>query len=254
MKSWVLAVAVAWCACAGERLGALTVVAAPDGAAAEALATTGTSDGWTIQLERALLAVQAVQASSPITDSGQVLNLLGASSVTLVQDALPVGSQPAIVFVVQAPQGVGPGGDPGFMSAHGYAVYVEGTAARTGVTKAFHWGFSAATQHTCRPLQTVAGDPLTLSLTFDVTTLFLDDLVSPNPRLAFDLIAQADANGDGDVGEAELRSFDISSQDRYQVGSTRIDRLWDFLEYLAGDIGDLPGQSACSVETLSDTH
>lgn len=254
MRLGLVGLAAAVVGCGGASTSAVTVEATADPVAVAALEASGTSDGWTIRLDRALLSVASTQAASVTSTSRHVLDLLSSSPTALANGDLSGALCPAVEFIVRAPEPGAAEGDLGFMATHGYAVYVEGAASRGGVSKAFHWGFSAATKHTCRPSVALTGAPTTVALTFDVTTLFLDDLVSPKPRLAFELIAKADSNSDGVVDESELRTFDISAEDRYQVGSTRIDRLWDFIEYLAGDIGDIPGQSVCDVETLASAH
>ncbi|MEZ4472315.1 MAG: hypothetical protein R3F60_16270 [bacterium] len=66
--------------------------------------------------------------------------------------------------------------------------------------------------------------------------------------MAFDLIAAADADGDGLVTEAELAAVDISTQERYQVGSRPISDLWRFIEQQATTVGHIDGEGHCAAE------
>jgi len=257
----VVTTALVACAVGCADTGEVVVTGAGNAYARDGIPSRATSDAWSITFSRALIAVSAVQVGGlEASTSFFTLDLTapGADPAgRLAAGKLPTGLCPAVRFAVMPLSG-NPStmpADAAFMTAHGYSVYVEGVATRAAVAKSFAWGFGAATKHTCPTGATIHdGATTTVPVVFDIATLFLDDLVSPDPRLAFDLIASADADGDGVVTEAELREFDISTQDRYQVGGAQIDRLWDFIEFLSGEIGQVEGQASCSLESISETH
>jgi hypothetical protein len=82
-------------------------------------------------------------------------------------------------------------------------------------------------------------------LTIHGDHFFYDDLDAPNPNLAFDLIASADANNDGDITLAELAAIDITAQTRYQVGSRPITHLRAYIEALTVNLGHIDGEGHC---------
>jgi hypothetical protein len=136
--------------------------------------------------------------------------------------------------------------DVDHMTNEGLAVYAEGAAVKDATTKSFAWGFSAAAAYLdCEASADVDGGAASIEITIHGDHLFYDDLVTHEPNLAFELIAEADTDSNGEVTEAELAAFDISTQERYQVGSLDIDNLWDFLAYSATTIGHVDGEAHC---------
>jgi hypothetical protein len=107
------------------------------------------------------------------------------------------------------------------------SVHVEGSASKGAVTKTFAWSFAGATIH---------GDHL-----------FYDDLVSTEPNVAFDVLAQADDDGDadGEITQAELETFALATLERYQVGSLDIEDLWHFVEFQTTTLGHIDGEGHC---------
>ena len=81
--------------------------------------------------------------------------------------------------------------------------------------------------------------------------LFYDDAISDEPNVAFQLMADADANGDNAVTLDELAAVDIRAQARYQVGSLKtpaghtITNLRQFLEYQVITLGHINGEGHC---------
>ncbi|MFW6057410.1 MAG: hypothetical protein ACOC9W_01000, partial [Persicimonas sp.] len=127
------------------------------------------------------------------------------------------------------------------------ALLVEGTATKDDETKSFSWAFD--TDALYEDCQTDAhiddGGSATSQLTIHADHFFYDDLVAEEPNLAFDLIASADADDDGDVTLDELADVDITAESRYQVGSRDITDLRGFLEAQSTTVGHIDGEGHC---------
>jgi hypothetical protein len=129
----------------------------------------------------------------------------------------------------------------------GWSIFVEGTAIRDDQTKAFSWSFDTDTTYfDCQTGQVVPDDgEATSQITIHADHLFYDDLESPEPDIAFDLVASADADADGVVTAEELRGVDITAHERYQVGSRDIDDLWTFIQAQTATLGHIDGEGHC---------
>ncbi len=92
------------------------------------------------------------------------------------------------------------------------------------------------------------GGQATSQITIHADHLFYDDLVSDDPNVAFDLVASADTDGDGNVTEAELAALDISGEDRYQVGDLPVTDLWGFISAQTKTLGHIDGEGHCDTE------
>lgn len=127
-----------------------------------------------------------------------------------------------------------------------YGLGVRGRARRGAEEIAFAWNFPMDYGHTCELGQDIAtpqpGGP---TLTIHADHLLLDDL-EHDPRVAFDAIAQADADSDGVVTGSELSVVDITVLERYQSGSAEIPDLWNFVGTLAGTLGHIDGEGGCT--------
>lgn len=129
----------------------------------------------------------------------------------------------------------------------GLALYVAGSATKAGVTKRFAWGFATKTSYgACETEVEVTSEvPATMEFTIHGDHLFYDDLFSETPAVRFDLVAQADVDGDGEVTQAELLAVDLRPLPNYQVGSTGIVDLWHFIEHQTGTLGHIDGEGHC---------
>jgi hypothetical protein len=84
-----------------------------------------------------------------------------------------------------------------------------------------------------------------VELTIHGDHLFYDDLFSSEPSVRFDLIADADRNGDWDISQEELLAVDLRPLPNYQVGSTDIVDLWRFIEQQTTTLGHIDGEGHC---------
>ena len=95
------------------------------------------------------------------------------------------------------------------------------------------------------------GQPAVVQLTIHGDHLLYDDLFSETPNVAFTLIADADADNDGEVSRAELEAVDLRPLPNYQVGSTDIVDLWHFIEHLTTTLGHIDGEGHCKATRVS---
>ena len=126
----------------------------------------------------------------------------------------------------------------------------RGSATRDGVTKTFDWAFDVSPRYIeCDTETPVADGEMTdVFLTVHGDHLFFDDLDSSEPQVAFDLIADADADDDGAVTLDELRGQTLDGQVRYQVGGRDISDLHGFIEAQALLVGHINGEGHCEIE------
>src|SRR5690606_19242015 len=99
----------------------------------------------------------------------------------------------------------------------------------------------------CHAAADLAEGDASSQLTIHADHLFYDDLDSEEPNVAFDLVASADADANGEVTTEELRALDITAQTRYQVGSRDITELWGFIEAQTATLGHIDGEGHCEI-------
>ena len=109
----------------------------------------------------------------------------------------------------------------------------------TNETKSFDWTFDVPTRYTACELEgtdrfeiTVHGDHL-----------FFNSLVSTEPMVVFQSLANADINNDGIIAQTELTSTGIGGFDSGSAGG--IDNLWAWLEAQVGLAGHVNGEGHC---------
>lgn len=217
------------------------------------------ADGWALQFDSFLISVGSVSVG-PVGEAPgfdevrfQVYDL-SRPSMGLGQRVgggmVPVG-RPHATFAVAPDEGAVASGvsaaDLARMQDGGLALYVAGSATKAGVTKRFAWGFPTRTYYSdCEAVAEVQADAVaTVQLTIHGDHLFYDDLYSSTPAVRFELVAQADVDGDGEVTQAELLAVDLRPLPNYQVGSTGIEDLWHFIAHQTGTLGHIDGEGHC---------
>lgn len=219
-----------------------------DGIPAEVFA-----DGWSMQFTRYLVAIDQVNAEDGSDEGRYIFDVHQATNgegreVTSI--AVPSGDQRLGYRI--APGGTATGGnaseaDKAMMMAMGASLFVEGTATKGADSVAFAFAFdSSTTYHDCEVVDEVPeGGSAETTITIHADHIFYDDLESTTPNTAFDLVAASDADMDGMVTSDELRARDISTEARYQVGSTGITNLWDYMTALSKTVGHIDGEGEC---------
>lgn len=251
---------LAACAPAAEGEGAVEVRIYGEAFIEEGIPAEEFADGWAVQFDSFLINVGEVtvaRAGEPLglAEPGfQVFDLarpsMGAGQL-VASGKVPAGLQDDVAYVIgPATTAVGrdvPAADLARMKDGGLALYVAGSATKAGVTKTFAWSFPTRTRYSaCASVAEVgAGAPATVELTIHGDHLFYDDIVAEEPALRFELVAGADADGDGEVTQAELLAVDLRPLANYQVGSTGIVDLWHFIAYQTGTLGHIDGEGHC---------
>ena len=213
-------------------------------------------DGWRIQFSTFLVGLDGIEADGTPVPGAWVFDLTQASGGRgheVDGISMPAGVVEHLDYRV-GPMATVDGGNATdsqieMMTSLGYGVYVEGMASKGARSLSFAWGFSGATRYVqCETAQELqAGAEAVSQITIHADHLFYDDLDSPDPNVAFDLIASADADGDANVTVDELRAVDITGQTRYQVGSRDITDLWSFVEAQIGTLGHIDGEGHCEI-------
>lgn len=218
-------------------------------------------DGWTLTYDAFLVSVgalrlaragQAADAEAPEFRIFDLARPSGGAGFPVLTAAVSAGAYADLGYAI-APSAAAVAGDASAadvqrMRDGGLSVYVAGRAERAGVVKTFAWGFATETRYShCASTAVVEdGGEATAQITVHGDHLFYDDLFSSAPAVTFDLIAGADADGDGDVTQAELVAVDIRPLANYQVGDRiEITDLWRFIEQQTTTIGHIDGEGHC---------
>ncbi len=191
-------------------------------------------DGWDLAFDSFVVSIDEVDADGE--------SLPGSFEVDLSEPTDGRGHQLGTMTV--------PAGRVPMVSWRVTSVSARGAATRGGVTKTFDWAFDVSPKYvacdTATPL--VDGETTDVFLTVHGDHLFFDDLDSDAPQVAFDLIAEADADGDGSITLDELRGQSLGGQVRYQVGARDIETLYGFIEAQARLVGHINGEGHCELE------
>jgi hypothetical protein len=222
------------------------------------------SDGWSVSFDKFLVSVRSFSIAAGHTapalssESGFILDLAqssGGEGFLLAEGAVPAGNYDHVSYrigpavesatLVQATEA-----DRAQLVEAGAAFFIEGAGTKDGVTKRFAWHFTSDTaySHCGMASEVRAGEPATVEFTVHGDHLFMDDLFEEDPNVAFQLIADADADQDGNVTMAELAATDLRTQQRYGVGSTGITTLDAFLRSQTTSVGHIDGEGHCEAE------
>jgi hypothetical protein len=213
-------------------------------------------DGWEVVFERFLIAISEVDANGEPLAGAFVVDLARASGGqghALGTVTLPAEDGPRLAFRVAPVTAATPvaatDADVTALVSAGASLWVEGRATRGGHTVTFAWTFDTDTRYVdCESTAGLEdGKEASSQLTIHADHLFYDDLDAEDPNVAFDLVAAADADADGDVTPAELRALHITTQARYQVGSRDITELWSFIAAQTGTLGHIDGEGHCDI-------
>lgn len=232
MKSTrLLCVLACWLtACAGDDSahGVVSVRAYGESFIEDGIPASAVDDRWVIDFSRFEVTFRDVLVGG--------VKLPDPEPVALHQASKAGGHELGSVSV-----GAGRHQSPRFTIAR---VEVEGLAEQDGVAKTFSWRFDSPTQYEhCQTTTEVKPDETT---TFQITVhadhLFYDSLVSEEPQLRFQPIADADADADGEVTQAELAAQDLGA---YDPGNLDLSDLWSFLVAQHRTLGHVDGEGHC---------
>lgn len=224
----------------------------------------GFIDGWSVTFDAFVISVGDVSASAGHVEAAfrhpgfKLVDLVPATDGQgrrFAEAEVPVGLYDHVDYTLapgaDAQNVNAQEADVAALQAAQAAVLVRGRAEREGTIKTFTWAFTQGTHYGhCNSQADVGTAAGRTVLTIHADHLFYDDLVSEEPNLAFQLIADADFDLDGDITQAELSAVDLRTQERYQVGNTGITDLWNFIARQATTLGHIDGEGHCEETTL----
>lgn len=241
-------------ACDAEKPGTLRIMMYGEDFIEDRVPAEDVVDGWEVVFSKFLVAAHDIEADGTALSGSYVLDLRPSSGgegheVGVLE--LPSGAVGTVGWRIApaSPDATGnaSAADIAAMAENGTSIRAVGTATKGDVTIAFDWSFSTDTHYAaCETTADVpaAGEGIS-ELTVHSDHLLYDDLDSEEPNVAFDLIASADADGDGNVTADELAAVDITAETRYQVGSRDITDLWSFIEAQTKTVGHIDGEGHC---------
>jgi hypothetical protein len=240
-------------ACSEEGVGELDVRIYGEAFIEEGIPGDVFVDGWAVDFTKFVIAVDRVGTEQAVDATRRAFDLTIASDGAGHEvGPLEVAEGSQLLQYRVGPGAAAAGGnaataDAAALATANASVLVEGTATKDAQTISFAWTFPSDTTYTaCEVVESVPADgSATTVITIHADHLFYDDLESPEPNVAFDLVAASDADGDGTVTKEELQARDITGEARYQVGSRDITNLWDFIDAQTATLGHIDGEGHC---------
>jgi hypothetical protein len=227
-------VSIAAAACgAGE--GTVVVTAYGESFIEEGISADDMSDGWAVTFERFEVSLSDVQVAGVQIEVPAMIDLARSSD--------GAGHE-----LGAATAGEGSHRDASFRIDR---VAVDGSAVLGAEEKTWSWVFDQATAYeACETSTTIPdGGTATFQITLHADHLFYDSLVSATPQVVFQPMADADANDDGDITQAELAMTTIGSFDPGSEGD--IDDLWGWLVAATRTLGHVDGEGHCEAAPVS---
>ncbi len=237
----------------------------------EGIPATVFADGWSVKYDRFLVILGNVKVADGATVAAEMATPRLFNHVVpkpkAVVDFPSIGAKPwpnvSYVIGPAANADLGTGAteaDKTFMTTNGYGLYVEGKATKGAETKAFKWGFSVKTLFdSCKGdvsgkevdgVVVTNGGTDSVELTIHGDHLFYDDLQSPEAKVRFQNIADADADKNGEVTLAELEAVKLArlpaANGGYGTGSdSKVVDLRAFVTELSRTVGHYRGEGEC---------
>lgn len=214
-------------------------------------------DGWSVEFSSFLVAVEGIATGETAVPGTFVAELASPSSGAghiLDEVAAPAGAAPTVTYTLAPASGDAMTDvDDATLNAMvdaGASVWARGLATKGDQSLSFDWPLAVNARYVGCETETKVGneDVVDTLLTFHADHLFYDDLDLPEPNVAFDLIAQADTDADGEVTLAELEGQSLDGQMRYQVSGRNINDLYAFVLAQAQTLGHINGEGHCDIE------
>lgn len=216
-------------ACGTTEEGTVIVTAYGESFIEDGIPAPDVGDGWAVDFSRFEVSIRDVTVAGTAIEVPAAIDLSASSS--------GAGHELGSALV-----GAGKHTGASFTIAR---VEVVGTATKGTATKSFDWVFDRATRYErCDTTTHVTdGGRATFQITVHADHLLYDSLVSSEPEVLFQPLADADADGDGVITQPELAARDIGG---YDPGSEDgVDDLWAWLNALARTLGHVDGEGHC---------
>lgn len=223
------ALATSLVACAGGD-GDLKVTIYGEEFIEEGIPAADVGDGWAIFFDQFAVTVTGIEVGGVAIADPAPLDI-------------SVATQGAGQVLGTASTDSGEHAEAKFTLGH---IQLKGRGGKDGVTKSFDWAFHRPVQYAnCEATTMVPeGGTGTLQITVHADHFFYDSLVSAEPAVLFQALADADANGDGVIAQTELAARNIGS---YDPGNEDISDLWSWLLAQSRTLGHVDGESHCEV-------
>ncbi len=190
------------------------------------------ADGWSVLFDEFTVEATDIRVAD-VTAAGPFMMDISASS----------GGEGHNLTTINVPEGSHTGSAYTITS-----VMARGSATKDDVTKTFEWDLSSVTTvyTACETTTEVAeGSASSFQLTIHADHFFYDSLVSEEPSVVFQPLADADADMDGVITQSELESADIGS---FDPGNAEVENLWDWLIAQTATLGHVDGEGHCDAE------
>lgn len=202
----------------------------------EGIPSDSFDDEWSVEFERFSVQVSGVRIGDIAIDADGVKKDLTQASQG---DGQELGSAPA---------------PPAELTNSAFTIErieIEGRAQKGDIEKRFHWDFMDSVEYAeCEPVTVVkAFETSTFQITVHADHLFYDSLVSSEPQMLFQPLADADSDEDGEITREELSKTDIGAYDPGSEGG--VDDLWTWLNRLSGTVGHADGEGHCHAHPKS---
>jgi len=187
------------------------------------------ADGWSVTFDRFVVSVDEVIVGGvemPSADPVDISAETQGAGHPVASAAVPAGDHTDSSFTITR-------------------VELTGSATKDGATKTFDWVFDQATHYSgCETTTRVSdGGSATFQITVHADHFFYDSLVSEEPQVVFQALADADADDDGVITRAELEASDIGSYDPGSAGD--VNDLWTWLIAQSRTLGHVDGEGHC---------
>ena len=194
------------------------------------------TDGWAVTFDRFVVTVDEVlvgDVEMPAADPVDISVATDGAGHPIANAVVPPGSHTDSSFAITR-------------------VDLTGSATKDGTTKTFDWLFDQETHYSaCETTTKVSdGGTATFQITVHADHFFYDSLVAEEPQLAFQALADADADDDGVTTRAELEAADIGSYDPGSAGD--VNDLWTWLIAQSRTLGHVDGEGHCDSHAHSN--
>lgn len=191
-------------------------------------------DGWAVDFERFVVTVEDIKIADrtlPNPEPVDLTNDSGGQGHVLSQMMVPEGAHTQSSYTISR-------------------VEVRGTATKDNVVKTFDWTFDEVTQYSkCETTTTVTEDgKATFQVTVHADHFLYDSLVSSEPGVLFQALADADTDMDGAITKQELEGTGLGGYDPGSSGEVK--DLWGWLNAQGRTLGHVDGEGHCDAKVL----
>lgn len=229
-------------------------------------------DGWSVKYSKFLLVLRAITVADGTTVAAK-------QEKAVLFDMTKPGVKPVVTFKdldaknwthvsyqigpMSADVELGPGvtdADRQLMLTAKAVTHVEAVASKAGVSKSFVWDFTTPTLFDgCRGekdgketegVLVTNGGTDEVQLTIHGDHLYYDDLQAANAKMRFQAIADADADMDGKITQAELGMVRLTAIPKANGaygtgGAAGVNTLADYVAALSRTVGHYRGEGEC---------